>query len=118
MICAVCNREGRGFGFIPRLARLRGPPEAACSMTCLDTIARWRRTMIDPTPNEITAMEHGGQMGGEYLDSIAKTDLAALSPEQWQTFVEAVITGYCDHLRDLAGRDRGRLDGMAGEVPF
>jgi hypothetical protein len=41
-----------------------------------------------------------------------------LSPEQWQTFVEAVITGYCDHLRELAGRDRGRLDGMAGEVPF
>lgn len=132
-ICAVCRREGRGFGFIPRLARLRGPPTAgfagkhqnlratpagACSMRCLDTIARWRKLMIDPTPNETAAMEHGGRMGGEYLDSIGRTDLASLPVEQWQAFVEAVVTGYCDALRDMAGRDRGRLDGMAGEVPF
>lgn len=117
-VCAVCHREGRGFGFIPRLARLRGPPAAACSMRCLDTIARWRNLMIDPTPNEIAAMEHGGRMGGEYLDSIGRTDLASLTVEQWRAFVEAVVTGYCDALRDMSGRDRGRLDGMSGEVPF
>lgn len=74
--------------------------------------------MIDPTPNEIVSMEHGGHMGGEFLESIGKTDLAVLTQEQWQTFVEAVITGYCDHLRGLASHDQGRLLGMIGEAPF
>ena len=30
--------------------------------------------MIDPTPNEKAAMEHGGQMGGEYLESVRATE--------------------------------------------
>ncbi|CAA7615758.1 DUF6511 domain-containing protein [Magnetospirillum sp. UT-4] len=74
--------------------------------------------MIDPTPNEIAAMEFGGRMGGEYLDHLGKTDLATLSAEQWAIFVEAIVIGYGDHLRDLAGRDRCRIDDLAGEVPF
>ena len=74
--------------------------------------------MIDPTPNERAAMEHGGAMAGEYLDSLGKSDLALFSSEEWQTLLEVIVTGYCDHLRSLAGRDRGRLDGMADEVPF
>ena len=74
--------------------------------------------MIDPTPNEIAAMEFGGRMGGEYLDRLGKTDLAALTCEQWSIFIEVIVTGYGDHLRDLAGRDRQRVDDLAGEVPF
>lgn len=74
--------------------------------------------MIDPTPNETAAMIAGGCAGGEYLESIGKTDLVALTEAEWDTFVEAIVTGYCDHLRDLAARDRARLDGMAPEVPF
>ncbi len=74
--------------------------------------------MIDPTPNEIAAMEYGGRMGGEYLDRLGKTDLARLTGKQWAVFVETIVTGYGDHLRDLAGRDRQRLDDLAGEVPF
>ena len=73
--------------------------------------------MIDPTPNERAAMAHGGAMGGEYLDSLSKTDLTQLNFEQWQTLIEVIVTGYCDHLRDLAARDRGRLDGMSRGVP-
>ena len=46
--------------------------------------------MIDPTPNERAAMARGGAMGGEYLDSLGKTDLAQLSLEEWQTLRPAV----------------------------
>ena len=74
--------------------------------------------MIDPTPNERAAMGHGGAMGGEYLDSLGKTDLAQLSVEEWHTLIEVIVTGYCDHLRDLAGQDRSRLDGITEQVPF
>lgn len=74
--------------------------------------------MIDPTPNERAAMAHGGAMGGEYLDSLGKTDLGQLSVDQWHTLIEVIVTGYCDHLHGLAGQDRSRLDGMAEGVPF
>lgn len=74
--------------------------------------------MIDPTPNEIAALDHGGRMGGEYLDGLGKTDLATLSLEQWRTFVEAVVTGYCDRLQALAERDRHGLGRIADTVPF
>jgi hypothetical protein len=74
--------------------------------------------MIDPTPNEKAAFVRGGEMAGEYLDSIGKTDLESLSREQWLTFVEAIVTGYCDHLRELAARDEEYLRRLQPKVPF
>ena len=74
--------------------------------------------MIDPTPNESEAMTVGGQQGGDYLESIGKSDLATLTETEWDHFIDAVVTGYCDHLRALAGTDRARLDAMIPEVPF
>ena len=74
--------------------------------------------MIDATPNESEAMSVGGQQGGEYLESIAKSDLATLTETEWDRFIDAVVTGYCDHLRELAAKDRKRLDAMTPEVPF
>ncbi len=74
--------------------------------------------MIDPTPNESEAMSVGGSQGGQYLESIGKSDLATLSETEWDRFLDAVVTGYCDHLRELAARDRGGLDAMTPEVPF
>ncbi len=74
--------------------------------------------MIDPTPNEAEAMTVGGQQGGEYLESVGKSDLAILTETEWDRFIDAVVTGYCDHLRELAAKDRKRLDAMTPEVPF
>ena len=74
--------------------------------------------MIDPTPNEQDAMPHAGELGGEYLDSIAKSDLATLSLKEWSTFIEVIVTGYCDHLRDLAARDDEHIRAMQERVPF
>ena len=74
--------------------------------------------MIDPTPNERAAIAHGGAMAGEYLDSLGKADLALFSQEEWLTLMEVIVTGYCDHLRDLAARDRTRLEATVDMVPF
>lgn len=68
--------------------------------------------MIDPTPNEQAAMQAGGAQGGEYLESIGKTDLSTLDAGEWQTFVEAVVSGYCDHLRQLNSQDNTTLRSM------
>jgi hypothetical protein len=74
--------------------------------------------MIDPTPNEKAAMEAGGHAGGEYLEHLAKSDLARLSEAEWRQLIEIIVTGYCDALRELAARDHGRLDRMAEGAPF
>ena len=121
-LCAVCRRERRGFGWFDARyaigdARRDTSRHRLCSRICQDICHR-RQGMIDPTPNEIAAMTAAGTAGGEYLESLSKTDLARLSREEWQTLIEVVVTGYCDALRDLAGRDRERIDGMTAGVPF
>jgi hypothetical protein len=50
--------------------------------------------MIDPTPNEAAAMTVGGQIGGEYLESMGKSDLATLTETEWDRFIDAFVTGY------------------------
>ena len=74
--------------------------------------------MIDPTPNEQAAMAAGGDAGGAYLESLGRSDLATLSRPEWKQLIEIVVTGYCDRLRVLAGRDGSRLDGMAERIPY
>jgi hypothetical protein len=74
--------------------------------------------MIDPTPNEQAAMAAGGEAAGAYLESLGRSDLATLSPAEWKQLIEIVVTGYCDRLRELAGRDGSRLDGMAERIPY
>ena len=43
---------------------------------------------------EIEAILKGGQFGGEYLDSIGKTDLCTLTAEEWQIFLTSVCTNF------------------------
>jgi hypothetical protein len=45
-------------------------------------------------PLEKRCIKEAGNLGGQYLDSIGKTDLAALSGEEWQEFLERVIDGH------------------------
>ncbi len=74
--------------------------------------------MIDATPNEKAAIVHAGAMGGEYLESIGKSDLAQLDAEEWLTFVEAIVTAFADRLNELIEKDNARLDGVRGSVPL
>lgn len=48
--------------------------------------------MTDWTDEENEVLLAGGALGGEYLDSIAKTDLAQLTGEEWLTFLQAIGT--------------------------
>lgn len=57
--------------------------------------------MIDPTKLEMDAVKYGGVMGGEYLDSIGKTDLATLSADEWESFLLCVVGGYHDEIVKL-----------------
>tara|TARA_R110000851_G_scaffold182721_1_gene331828 strand:- start:10312 stop:10653 length:342 start_codon:yes stop_codon:yes gene_type:complete len=99
MKCAICPREARGFGYNPRLAREDGRPGKACSMKHLN-ILKEKQGMImsDATANETEAVMNGGAMGGEYLDWLGKTNLAALSQDEWKQFLFCVVGGYVEKI--------------------
>lgn len=60
--------------------------------------------MIDPTDAEKESMEHAGDMAGEYLESLGKTDLATMSPDEWQTLIHVICSGYVDRMIAIAER--------------
>jgi hypothetical protein len=52
---------------------------------------------------EIMALEYAGQMGGEYLDSIGKTDLATLTQDEWKIFIQCVCLNFTHKRIELDG---------------
>lgn len=74
--------------------------------------------MIDPTPNERQALETAGEVAGEYLDSLGRTDLALLTAAEWATLIEVTVTGFGDSLRALCARDERRIDHLTPEAPL
>jgi hypothetical protein len=104
MMCAICRRDGRGFGYTPALVREDGPARKLCSMRCQDITARLHG-MIDPNKHEVNALAAASGMGGEYVESIAKTDLAQWTEHEWMTLIDVVVTAFQDHLRQAYSDD-------------
>ena len=71
--------------------------------------------MVDPDEHETAAIAAASPMAGEYLESIGKTDLAALSEAEWLTLLEVVVTAYQDKLARRL--DAERRPGSPGGYP-
>ena len=104
-LCGVCRRGARGFGWFDARFALGDPRRVEslrwfCSLTCQDICHR-RRGMIDPTRYERAAMGHAVATGGEYIESLGRTDLMTWSPEEFAALIEVIVTAFTDHLREL-----------------
>jgi hypothetical protein len=105
MICAVCRRQARGFGWFDTRFGVEDPRRDEsfrwfCSLLCQDLCHR-RRGMIDPTRHERAALDHAVAMAGEYIESRGRTDLMAWSPDEFMTLIEVIATAFTDRLREL-----------------
>jgi len=69
--------------------------------------------MIDPTKNELRALENASQMAGQYLEWLKKTDMAEFNQQEWSDLVEVIVTGYVDGMDNLATKAM-RLE----EIPY
>lgn len=67
---------------------------AVCSWECMTKWITKETTMTDPTKPELDALMLAGQAGGEYLESLGRYDLSALSEDEWTTFLSCVISKY------------------------
>ena len=61
--------------------------------------------MIDPNTHELNALAAAGTEGGAYVESLAKTDLAQFTTQEWATLVEVVVSAYLDSLHRAYGED-------------
>ena len=61
--------------------------------------------MIDPNQHETNALAAAGVTGGEYVESIGKTDLASFTEREWSTLVDVIVTAFQDHLRTAYADD-------------
>jgi len=100
--CYVCGRHAIGAG-----VGTEREPKWLCAecVTIADEIRRVKRF----DPYELAAVGDAGKVGGAYLDTIGKTDLAELEPEEYRVFCRKVIEGFGASLRRQL---------VEGAVPF
>ena len=92
--CAVCRRAS---GYVAVTIEGRGSARF-CSLECSEVWMKHRPQHHD----EAIAIAAGGDAAGAYLDSIGKSDLASLTPDEWATFCRTVFEATCADLRRQA----------------
>jgi hypothetical protein len=109
-VCFICKRRHDNIGYAPHD---RAPIKWGC-WECLDDTHNGVRSKLPKVYHmprkqldefETRALEDGGNAGGEYLDSIQKTDLATLTEEEWATFWRLGFIAYADSMREIVSRE-------------
>ena len=59
MMCVICRRDARGYGFAPRYIRVAAQDSKQCSRRCQNITARLKG-MIDPNKHETNALAAAG----------------------------------------------------------
>ena len=92
--CTVCCRASGAIAVhTPRRGYAR-----FCSLECSEVWMKRR----PQAPDEEAAIAAGGAAAGKYLDDIGKSDLAALTPEEWTHFCATLFKATCADLRRRA----------------
>src|SRR5688500_11643330 len=118
--CAVCGKPTSSRAW---LVPDGGALARVCADLCRDYFLIRTKPLVDPTESETEAMAYAGAMGGEYLESLGKTDLAKLSLEEWETFVGTICGGYSEKMLEIAEKAYGvgkslRAKVTANDCPF
>ena len=124
MICAVCSRQARGYGYYKAFLRRTDPRRYSdrwvfCSMRCMQAFSRVMERLtslqedavIDPSDLELDAMRAALAPLGDYVTSIGmERPLADYRKEEVLRLVEVVIDAYQAHMLDeherMAARER------------
>ena len=54
--------------------------------------------MVDPNEQEVAAMRAAGDIAGQYIEAVGRSDMATWSEEDWRGFIEAICGAYVDCL--------------------
>ena len=104
MMCAICRRDARGYGFAPSFIRIDAPAVKLCSRRCQD-ITRKLSGMIYPNKHETDALLAASISGGAYVETIGKTDLSGWTEQEWAALIDVIVTSFQDFLRQAYADD-------------
>ncbi len=104
MMCAICRRDARGYGFAPSFIRIDAPAVKLCSRRCQDITGKLSG-MIDPNKHETDALLAASISGGAYVETIGKTDLSGWTEQEWAALIDVVVTSFQDFLRQAYADD-------------
>ncbi len=54
--------------------------------------------MVDPNEQEVAAMRAAGDIAGQFIEAVGRSDMATWSAEDWRGFIEAICGAYVDSL--------------------
>jgi hypothetical protein len=93
--CFICKRRDSGCGLV------KGRQFRWYCDDCGTELAKKANAMPQRAFDfaEQRAMQEAGEKGGEYLDTIGKTDLAALDENEWNVFLITVIRSFGEAMR-------------------
>lgn len=58
--------------------------------------------LIDKTKAESEALKVASTRAGEYLETLPSADMARMTFDQWQTFIEVTVAGFVEGMKDQA----------------
>ena len=107
-ICCVCRSQSMPLGYRPSLPIGEALP---LIWVCADPICQSLITKVYGMPSEkLVAYEKkaalsAGDAAGQFLDEIGKTDLAAMSQDEWHEFLGHIVLGYQSELQRMIQED-------------
>jgi hypothetical protein len=108
IICAVCRGHAGANGFVR--GKSKSPIWACDDPLCISLLKKVHgMTKETLDAYEIKAALIAGQLAGEWLDEIGKTDIATLTSGEWEQFLGMLLIGFQSCMRRMIEN---------GEAPF
>ena len=101
VVCAVCHRHAMGVGMPVGSWGWNRPIAWVCEEPICNSVLLKVTTMAWRALDDIEAdsIASAGDVAGDYLQRLGKTDLGDLSREEWLRFLKIVLTAYGDQMR-------------------
>ncbi|WP_235907801.1 DUF6511 domain-containing protein [Siccirubricoccus phaeus] len=118
LVCALCGREAKGFGYVHEMRLGEFPHHRFCSMACCDAggaLARRSSGVIDRTPMEAQAVKEARRPFAEVLTELGlMTPFADRSAAEIDRLIEACVDGFQASMR----RQAAERDPLDDPIPF
>lgn len=118
LVCGLCGREAKGFGYVHGLRFGEFPHHRFCSMVCCEAggaLARRSNGVIDKTPMESRAIKDARRPLAEVLQELGLlTPFHDRSAAEIDRIIEACVDGFQASMQ----RQAAERDPLDDPIPF
>jgi hypothetical protein len=118
LVCGLCSREAKGFGYVHELRFGQFPHHRFCSMACCDVggaLARRSNGVIDKTPMEERAIKEARRPLAEVL---VELNLMAPFHDRGAAEIDRIIEACVDGFQASMQRQAAERDPLDDPLPF